>query len=213
MIGLDAAYTYYPTYAEVLKEYNRATPCPSSWPRRATSSSRTARSISCGDPCVVRRQEYWSLLSGAAGQFYGNHYTWPFADGWKDHLDTRQPSGRLPDEAVRGTPWFRLVPDQSHASSRAATARSRGTERPLEQLCDDAATPDGRFALSYLPAGGTFTLDLTRLAGVRLSGTTPPTALLLPFAATPFPTRPVTVEAPGANADGDRDWVLVLTAL
>ena len=39
-------------------------------------------------PAVLRRQEYWSLLSGAAGQLYGNGYTWPFKPGWKEKLDT-----------------------------------------------------------------------------------------------------------------------------
>ena len=52
------------------------------------NSSRTIRHISKGDPPILRRQEYWSALSGATGQFYGNHYTWQFANGWKDHLDT-----------------------------------------------------------------------------------------------------------------------------
>jgi hypothetical protein len=39
-------------------------------------------------PAVLRRQEYWSILAGAAGQLYGNGYTWPFKPGWKDKLDT-----------------------------------------------------------------------------------------------------------------------------
>ena len=49
--------------------------------------SRTAV-ISPGNPEILRRQEYWSILAGACGQFYGNHYTWQFAEGWKEHLDT-----------------------------------------------------------------------------------------------------------------------------
>ena len=33
-----------------------------------------------GTPSILRRQEYWTLLSGAAGQLYGNRYTWPFIE-------------------------------------------------------------------------------------------------------------------------------------
>ncbi len=28
------------------------------------------------------------MLSGGAGQFYGNHYTWSFPPGWDSHIDT-----------------------------------------------------------------------------------------------------------------------------
>ena len=33
-------------------------------------------------------QEYSSNLTGTTGQLYGNKYTWPFLDGWKQQLDT-----------------------------------------------------------------------------------------------------------------------------
>src|SRR2546428_13714038 len=39
-------------------------------------------------PRNLRAQEYWALLSGASGQVYGNRYTWQFAQGWQDQLDT-----------------------------------------------------------------------------------------------------------------------------
>jgi hypothetical protein len=41
-----------------------------------------------GTPEILRRQEYWTMLSGACGQLYGNAWTWPFASGWQSHLDT-----------------------------------------------------------------------------------------------------------------------------
>ena len=52
---------------------------------------------------TLRRQEYWSMLSGASGQFYGNKYTWQFSEGWQDHVDT--PGSRqmmVADQAFRG---------------------------------------------------------------------------------------------------------------
>ena len=157
VIQLDAAYTYYPTYARVLREYDRKPPPAGlSWWRRDTSSSRTTRRSRTGDPPILRRQEYWSMLSGATGQFYGNHYTWQFADGWKDHLDT--PGSAQLGYLVRlftGLPWFRLVPDQAHRIVTAGygtfTATGNvGVER-LRHDCRDAGR-DARRLATCLPA-------------------------------------------------------------
>ena len=71
--------------------------------------------MSTRDRTTLRRQEYWSLLSGAAGQLYGNKYTWQFIDGWKDHVDTTGVKQlRLVTKLFATRQWFRLVPDQRH---------------------------------------------------------------------------------------------------
>jgi Putative collagen-binding domain of a collagenase len=58
------------------------------------------------------------------------------------------------------------VPDQAH---KLVTA-GYGTFAPDRNVGSStyvttAATPDGRLAISYLPAGGTIVVDMTRLAG------------------------------------------------
>src|SRR4029077_422081 len=88
VLGLDAAYTYAPTYAEVLKEYGRKPALPVFMAEAGYEFEQNTPAISYGTPDVLRRQEYWTALSGAAGQFYGNHYIWGFAAGWHEHLDT-----------------------------------------------------------------------------------------------------------------------------
>ena len=87
VIELDAAYSYVATYGVVLRAYNRKPPMPVYMAEASYEFEKTSR-ISRATPVILRRQAYWSMLSGAAGQFYGNGYTWPFRDGWKDHLDT-----------------------------------------------------------------------------------------------------------------------------
>ncbi len=81
VITLDAAYTYYPTYAQVLKEYNRSHFLPVVMAEARYEFEGNPPDY--GDPPMIRREAYWSMLSGAAGQFYGNHYTWPFAPDWQ----------------------------------------------------------------------------------------------------------------------------------
>jgi hypothetical protein len=109
IIGLDAAYTYAPTYAEVLKEYRRRDHLPVFMVEANYEGEHYT------GPQTLRRQEYWSLLSGAAGQFYGNRYTWPVADTWEQHLDTvgsRQMTYVTNLFARRR--WWKLVPDSAH---------------------------------------------------------------------------------------------------
>jgi hypothetical protein len=67
LIELDGAYTCYPTYAQVLKEYNR----PNFKPVFMVDANyefehNTPPDI--GSPVNLRRQEYWAMLSGATGQ-------------------------------------------------------------------------------------------------------------------------------------------------
>ena len=214
LIKLDAAYTYNATYAEVLQEYNRKQFLPVFMVEAGYEFEQNSQSFSRGDPPILRRQEYWSILSGATGQFYGNHYTWQFAEGWKDHLDTPGSAqvGYLA-KLFNGLRWFQLIPDQTH---RIVTARY-GTFDPDRNVGSSnyvtaASTRDGRLAMSYLPTGGTIVVDMARLARpVRGRWFDPTNGTYKAVSGSPF-TKPTTVPiaTPGRNAAGDRDWVLVL---
>jgi hypothetical protein len=123
IIQLNASYTYYPTYAQVLTDYNRMPIVPTFLVEANYEFEHNAADE--GTPEILRRQAYWSLLSGAAGQMYGNHFTWPFLDGWQGELDT---AGALQMGYVRflfgggaGTISCRT---RATRSSRRATARS-----------------------------------------------------------------------------------------
>jgi hypothetical protein len=216
LVGLDAAYTYHPTYAEVLKEYNRKDFVPVFLSEAGYEFEQNLPSISPGNPNVLRRQEYWSVLSGATGQFYGDHYTWQFADGWKQHLDTPGSAqvGYLA-KLFAGRRWVRLVPDQGHRIITAGygTIASSGSVESSNYVTT-AATPDGRLAISYLPAGGTIRVDMERFAGpVRARWYDPARGVYSRVSGSPFPnSRSVDLALPGKNADGDPDWVLVLTS-
>ena len=110
LISLDAAYTYFPTYARVLKEYRRE----DFLPVFMVEANYEGEHDYTG-PQTLRRQEYWALLSGAAGQFYGNKYTWQFLTGWQGRLDTlgsRQMT--YATNLFAGRRWFDLVPDDDH---------------------------------------------------------------------------------------------------
>ncbi len=67
-------------------------------------------------PRNLRAQEYWTLLSGATGQVYGNHFTWPFLDGWQAQLNSPG-AVQMAHLMALFSPrrWYDLVPDQPQA--------------------------------------------------------------------------------------------------
>jgi len=216
LVDLDAAYTYYPTYAEVLKEYDRRSFLPVYMAEAGYEFEQNLPSISKGDPPILRRQEYWSMLSGSSGQFYGNHYTWQFAESWQHHLDTTgsRQVGYLA-KLFESLQWFRLVPDQRHrivtaGYGRFAVAGGVGTS----DYVTTAATPDDSLAVSYLPSGGTISVDMARFTGPVTGRWYDPTrGTYVAVSGSPFRhAGSVRLTPPGRNADGAPDWVLVLTA-
>ena len=217
LIKLNAAYTYLPTYAEVLKEYNRKNHLPVFMGEAGYEFEQNIKDISPGNPDILRRQEYWSILSGACGQFYGNHYTWQFAEGWKQHLDTPgSVQVRISREALQRSTVVsaRAGPDDTRWSLLGtASSRSDGNVASSSYVTT-AATPDGRLAISYLPAGGAITVDMSRFAGsVDAQWYDPSKGTYSVVSGSPFRNSgSVRVSTPGANADGDPDWVLVLRA-
>src|SRR5262249_12843606 len=146
-------------------------------------------SLSPGTPDVLRRQEYWSVLSGAAGQFYGNHYTWQFTDGWDQQLDTPGSTqvGYLA-KLLASRPWFRLMPDPRHRNVTAGygTFASSGNVESSTYVTT-AATRDGTLAISYLPLGGTISVDMARFAGrVRAQWFDPASGVYSAVSGSPF---------------------------
>jgi hypothetical protein len=216
IIGLDLAYTYGPTYARVLREYNRPRFLPVVMIEAGYESEQNNGSISRGDPLILRRQEYWSMLSGAAGQFYGNHYTWQFIDGWRTNLNTVGTAelGHLV-KLFASRPWFKLVPDQAHkfVTGGFGTYATTGNVGASDYTTA-AATPDGTLAIAYLPDSRTVTLNLSRLRPNVVGQWFDPTkGTYTPIPASALAGSPaVRLTPPGDNAGGDGDWVLVLSA-
>jgi hypothetical protein len=212
LVTLNAAYTYYPPYAEVLKDYNRAPAVPVFLIESDYEGENGA------DAERLRRQEYWSLLSGACGYVFGNAYVWPLADGWEQNLDTTgvREFGYCQD-LFSSLPWPSLVPDQTHllVTSGYGTFWSGGTPSAgisQNDYATAASTPDGKLALVYVPTSRTITVDLTRLSGAVTARWYDPTAgSYQSIAGSPFPNSASHAFAvPGVHADGASDWILVL---
>jgi hypothetical protein len=194
LIELDAAYTYFPTYAQVLKEYNR----PKFKPVFLIEGNYELEHLSAvdgGSTQNLRKQEYWTMLSGATGQVYGNYYTWRLSKGWESNIDTAGVN-HLCHMAELFLPrrWYDLLPDQSHnvlvggygefsetvgklsvrleqypsfVTQISARVRKSFGWGSIETNAYAAAagTSDGSLVMAYIPSARTVTIDMSRLAG------------------------------------------------
>jgi hypothetical protein len=211
LVQLDAAYTYFPTYAEILEEYNREPHLPVFM----VEANYEFENDYTG-PEALRRQEYWTMLSGATGQLYGSRYMWPFGDGWKDHLNTLG-MVQLQHMASLFAPrrWYDLVPDQDHTLVTAGygTYVDSGSVNDSDYVTA-ARTADGRLAIAYIPSGKPITVQLGAMSQpVVAQWYDPGSGTFVPIGSSAIENVGEQVfQAPGGNSDGDPDWVLLLEA-
>ena len=139
LIDLNASYTYDPTYVQVLKDYNRSNFLPTFMVEASYEDEQNSGDDPSGTLQQLRRQEYWSLLSGATGQLFGNRYPWQFlcsqrdddgdcVGGWKDHA--RSPGAKQMANVVAlfsGRPWYSSCPTRTTRWSRAGTGHTAST--------------------------------------------------------------------------------------
>jgi Protein of unknown function (DUF4038)/Putative collagen-binding domain of a collagenase len=187
--NINAAYTYAPVYAEVLRTYNNSSvnfggfgagtnttpPCPT-----IMVESDYEWDNNNGDPGIpvnMRRILWWTYLSGACGYVYGMHFTATtfIVSGsapvsgyntttplWKDNLNS-------PGIIAFGVliklfnmiEWWNLVPDQNHmvGTTGFGTPAATGTYQ-TNGYVTVSATPDGTLALAYFPQGSNSTLTV-----------------------------------------------------
>jgi hypothetical protein len=109
-------------------------------------------------PLWVRRQAYYSYLSGAH-HTYGHNDSWRVLPTWKQALDApgAVQMGLLKQVFLGRKEWWRLVPDQS------VLASGGNTEGTVLNLA--ARHQDGQWLMVYLAAPSSFSVDLRKIAG------------------------------------------------
>jgi hypothetical protein len=242
LVDLDAAYTYFPSYAQVFKEYNRPDPKPVFLIETDYEFEHLAHTDG-GSPWNLRRQGYWALLSGAIGQVYGNGYIWAARNGWQTKLDT--PGIRdisYMKSLFEGLKWYDLVPDQDHsvvtAGYHGAAGVIGGLARRIGSVphgpaimdaiknlgnlgsitantyASAARTADGSLVVVYMPTVRPVTVDLSKLSGPMMARWYDPTSgQFLSAGENDLSNKGLrSFKPPDRNSSGDGDWVLVLEA-
>ena len=216
IIGLNAAYTYAPTYAEVLHAYNQSSAIPT-FMIEAGYEYETNSGTDGGSTRNLRMQEYWTMLSGATGQLYGNHYTWQFASGWQNYLDSPGvvQLGYMAN-LFGSRAWTKLVPDQTQAFvTRGYGSFVTNGLFTGNNYVTSALTPDGSLGMAYLPQGGTITVAMTNLQNTITARWFDPSAnTFTTVAGSPFSNAGTqNFTSPGNNSAGNPDWMLVLEVI
>ncbi|MGH7284439.1 MAG: DUF4038 domain-containing protein [Polyangiaceae bacterium] len=204
---IDSIYEYSPGpwRSIYLAQYNRADFGPI-LNIESGYENNTAISVSIAD---VREEHYSFLLSGAAGDTYGNEFVWPFASSWQDWQGALTSEGAKEvsyfASLVNSIAWSDLIPDQS-----GTVFQGVGTP---EDYCG-AVTSDKTMAIAYRPSTGTtsqsFVVDLSQLAGEVSAEWYDPTAGTYASIGSFANTGTHTFDSTTTNSAGDDDFVLVL---
>ncbi|MFP5228925.1 MAG: DUF4038 domain-containing protein [Acidobacteriota bacterium] len=218
LISINGTYTYFPTYLQMWHSYNFKPVMPTflleghydmadNWPDEY------------GTPSVLRRQEYWAMLSGAKGELYGNNYTDDFMSGWKNFVDTVGVNQLMLWHAFfSAMPWQDLVPDQEHSVVTAGygTPGHEKDRASKMDFCTASRTEDGSVVVAYMPTPREITVNMASLkAPATAKWFDPVSGTYVTIPGGPFANASVRKFTPPrkvGEATGDGDWVLLLVA-
>ncbi|MGH6610351.1 MAG: DUF4038 domain-containing protein, partial [Burkholderiaceae bacterium] len=210
-LQINNVYTYNPVYSAALAQYARADQMPfflleSAYENESANEQR------------VRTQAYHALLSGAAGQVFGNNPIWHFSGPglfatsitWQQALNSGGSQSMTHVRslfAVRS--WWTLEPDT--ASTTLTAGLSSGQDRAVA-----ARASDRSFAIAYLPSMRTVTVDLGQLAGPKVNARwyDPANGSYATITGSPYLASSSQTFLPVSNNSANfGDWVLVLESV
>ncbi len=223
VLSLNWSYTYFPAYAEDLHCF-AASPTAPYILGESIYEQESHQTTDSGTVENVRRQAWWTMCSGAAGQLYGSAWTDAFPGGWQNNLDT---PGAIQLGYLAATlgplEWYKLIPDTTHVFVTAGY----GTQYPypgnpggnakgtlaVDSFVTAAAAPDGRLGIAYLPTATTITVNLFTFSGpVTAKWIDPSTGIATTISGSPFESAgSKQFTSPGQTSDNQNDWVLLFT--
>jgi hypothetical protein len=219
-LDFNTTYTYWPNstttgrpqfhvYANSRKDYQRTPAMPFILIESCYENERQCTSQ------MIRRQAWWSVLSGSTGQALGNAPIYGFNKGWQEAMNWRssQDMSQL-WKLLSKRAWWKLVPDikqelivDGYGTFSGTTDKDTGYDYVTAMHASD-----GSFALAYLPEGRAISVDMTKLSGkVHARWVDPVSGEFTPITTSQFPNRSITKFTPPVqNSSGDRDFVLLL---
>ena len=156
-LDVNSTYTYEIVHKKLLGDYNRDPAMPFFLIESTYEGEHNST------PVQIRRQAYWALLCGAAGQIMGNRPVWLFDPGWQSALDAPGSVSLAHLKALFiSRPWQDLVPDQKHMVVTSGLGEFNGLDYVAA-----ARTSDGGTVIAYLPSGRIVTVDMSKISGSK----------------------------------------------
>lgn len=216
VLTLDGVYTYGPTYAEARTAYSSNSSLPMFLEEASYETQHNAETDGCIAVRNCRLQEWWTMTSGATGQFYGGP-SYGIKMGWSaatiDSIGARQVEYQT--SLLQSIAWWTLVPD----TSRRLVTRGSGTCPTSGSIVNvscvtDAYSADRTLALVYEPQRARITIELSRMAGsTRARWYDPIDGTYARISGSPFANSGShNFTPPHDHGAGDHDWVLLLQA-
>jgi hypothetical protein len=218
--SLAGVYTYYPTYYEVLQQYNSAARTApvyviESYYEGASYGQLRPHSV---NDLMLRKIAYWTVLSGGLGGYFYGSVWYTFPANWQSRIDTPAVTHLGYWKALfTSVPWYNLVPDQSHTIVTAGYGTPSGNGNgniQTDAYITAAGTLDGKLVMAYLPTTTTITVDMSKLGGpITAQWFDPTNGTYTPVSGSPFVNEGThNFSSPGRNSEWCRDWVLILRA-
>lgn len=154
----------------------------------------------------LRLQGYWAMVAGGCGQFYGNATVYGFTTGWQAALTTSAVTEfGYWQSLFGGVAWWTLVPDTGNTF--LTSGYSSGGSVAL-----GAVNAAGSLGMVYAPQNGPVVIAMTAMRGTTLCRWYDPTLGTFSTVGSYANTGTHSFTSPGNHADGNADYVLVLTA-
>jgi uncharacterized protein DUF4038/malectin (di-glucose binding ER protein)/collagenase-like protein with putative collagen-binding domain len=200
-------YTYSSTlYTQALQAYQRTPVMPFFLIESTYENEHGATTQS------LRNQAYWTMLSGAMGQVFGNCPIWNFnspnwtgfcsAGSWTSQLNSAgATSMSYLRKVLIARPWQTLIPDTTHTSVTAGYGELGATNYVTAARASNGAT-----LIAYLPSARGVTVNMTRVSGTSAKAWWLNPATNAATSIGTFSTQGSKVFTP----PGSGDWLLVL---
>ncbi|MES1218189.1 MAG: DUF4038 domain-containing protein [Bacteroidota bacterium] len=166
---------------------------------------------------ILRRQAYWSLLSGACGHFFGNRDLWVMNENWHNALNTPgNKSMEIFHSFLEKIPWYYLEPDWQHLvfiSGRGTF--NGGTDPGGEDYATGALTTDRSLGVIYLPTWRKISVNMERFGSPVIAKWFDPSSGKYLEANKVLQNKGIQFFSPPAikNSQGFDDWVLVIETI
>jgi len=158
---------------------------------------------------IVRRQAYWSVLSGSCGHAYGS-WCWMVNKDWRKVENDRGAAQMgLVRKFFEGIEWYHLIPD----IDRKLITEGAGTFGKTD-FATAAFLPDYSKMVVYLPPSGkekrNLTVDVSGIKGKKSAQWYNPVTGIYTLANNPIEKGLMKLTTPGDNGEGSNDWILLI---
>lgn len=218
-LTLDMVYTYFPAlpssrltqqqvYSIFFHEWQKDVKMPVFLGESAYEYERSETTQ------TLRRQAYWSLLSGASGQFFGQKDIWSFGKAWKKGLNTPGvQSMEIFGSFVQSIPWYKMQPDWTELVFVSGRGQfNGGTNAGGNDYATAMVSDDKNIGVIYIPDFRTVGINMGRfLDAVTAQWFDPSNGTYTNVKGT-FDNNGVQYFSPPKrkNHQGFEDWVLIV---